>query len=1039
MNGLLWWWPTQERLNEVLISDAEAHSPAVAIAVHQRMHILRRHYNELIDTRNAEPVDESALLARLVEPVGDGFQVTLIEGKSGTGKSHVVRWLEIQLARRSDREARVVLPVSKGSRLRDIVKKLCDRPELAGPEQEALRDQLRQAQQPIEAEDAAARLCNQLAYVCEQRAREAIAKVERGQLLTELEQLQKKWGQPGQLPHILVYQPLRPLLIGPKGPMRRLVEHLHTATGALDTRAESEFVATDLLFEELPDELDKRARVVLSQLEEEGPRAEAVRVLNDGLDEAKRILLGLNPGVVREVFASIRRSLLTQEKELVLLVEDFADLSGMQREVLQASIETGMAGGVKTQCTLRTVLAFTDGFIHKEQTVLSRAQHVYYVPSNLDDDHVLEQSVRLVASYLRAARIGSRELERAMREAAGTENWLPEPPTPSANEATLLKAFDDSEGISLFPFSRSVVHQLVRDHYEGARTLLFVPRDIIKEIMPRVLHHREAFERGVFPTEAFQPNAGAQLTNEQSDWLRRVNATGAMRGRLERFVLYWGLNAGAARAFGLPEPDATAPLEALAPRRPSHPATTPPSRVNSPPPIAPAPAPSPAVELFAHEQRLFDTWRTTDVAAPAERNRIRSAIDESVRPTLAWAWTPRIDPSALFGSRWGRWHEAVDVAGLRLASDVTALTLVTTEERADRITNESLARELTAILGARSLRNWDSEGIEPHLAAHLSFIERHRPAVERRLLAVWHSRQWNALPFLVSAVAMTGAVLGVPNAGSSDAAQFIDSLFAEPPPEKSDSDWGRNILTPLRELRKSLCELLEREVGAFQGTGKTAHGVDAARLRPFVPLPKGEVGPLPALPVFPKGADADPDIKTIERARDLLATLESRSMGEISARQAAAARIQTFLGHEDASKEALLATLGSLLTALKKLHAVTDEDANEYGKAVTALRKERVIESYRAASSLVARDAPFWERLVSLGKNEADAGPLAKTDALLQQLDSFLERQDRLIRGGDCVDPLEEAENAHAFQLARLRALLDQPVEAESQLQEDLP
>jgi len=68
MSDLSWWWPTPQRLHEVLLSDAEAHSRAVALAVHQRMYIRRRHHDEPIDTARSETVDERAILTQNMPP-----------------------------------------------------------------------------------------------------------------------------------------------------------------------------------------------------------------------------------------------------------------------------------------------------------------------------------------------------------------------------------------------------------------------------------------------------------------------------------------------------------------------------------------------------------------------------------------------------------------------------------------------------------------------------------------------------------------------------------------------------------------------------------------------------------------------------------------------------------------------------------------------------------------------------------------------------------------------------------------------------------
>jgi hypothetical protein len=1027
MNELSWWWPNPERLHEVLLSDAEAHSPAVALAVHQPMFIRRRRHYEFIDTPQAETVDESAILAQLHEPVGDGCQVVLIEGKSGTGKSHVVRWLEIQLERRSDRSCRVVVPVSKGSRLRDIVRKISERPELAGDTHAELRQQLSRAQEPIDPKDAASRLCQQLSFVCEARADAAKRKQQEGRALSELEKLQKEWGDARQLPHLLVYNPLRPLLVDAGRSTRRLVEHLHARADPLAPRTEQEFVESDLVFDEIPEELDDRARRILSRLEDAEHRREAVHVLNDALDEAKRSLLHLNPGVVQDVFKSIRSELLIQGKELVLLVEDFADLSGLQKEILQAAIQTGSPGGTETYCPLRTVLAFTDGIL-KEETVLSRAQHIYYVPNLLSEEHVIDHSVRLVASYLQAARFGAAVLEGAMREAHDADRWLPAAPEISDDATAMRDAFGVSEDIPLFPFTRSVVERLVRDAY--GRELLFIPRDIIRDVMPRVLQHREAFVRAAFPPDAFRPSRAAQLTDEQSQWLKMINPTGSLRHRLESFLLYWGLNAGAARAFGLPEPDSTPGLRPLVTpatrttkgKAPDSIASNRGSLVTGIGGATSDARPIPVV-LFGDECQLFQSWRTgSDIASNQERNAIRKATEGCLRPAFAWAWRPRIEKASAVSARWNGLHEWIEIAGLRLSTDAhVRLTLVTPEEREDKLGNEALTRELVAVRAPTT--TWDVEGIEMHLAAHLSFIERHREEAERHRLGIWHSRSWDALPFLVTALAMTGAVLGVKDCGSSVPEDFIDALFADPPEvSPREGPWRREV-AELRGRRASLRTILEMEIGAYQGAGDTVHAIDAAQLLPFVPNSKREPPALPSVPNFPPGARADTHIENVMETAAIIGRLAAASVKEIDARRGFASQVRSYLA-EGLDKDALITALGACGRELKTQGALTEEGADEMKTAISALKKAAVVAPLESTDRLVAAEASVWKRLVSLGRNEPEFAGLAATKVVLDRVDTFLRQHERHFTSGADIDPLDEALAAHETQLGEARALL---------------
>ena len=64
-----------------------------------------------------------------------------------------------------------------------------------------------------------------------------------------------------------------------------------------------------------------------------------------------------------DLFDAVRAQLFHEGKELVLLVEDFVVLSGIQKQVLQVIIKEAFRDGRQVLCTMRTVLAYTTGYM----------------------------------------------------------------------------------------------------------------------------------------------------------------------------------------------------------------------------------------------------------------------------------------------------------------------------------------------------------------------------------------------------------------------------------------------------------------------------------------------------------------------------------------------------------------------------------------------------------------------------------------------------------------------------------------------------
>jgi hypothetical protein len=236
-------------------------------------------------------------------------------------------------------------------------------------------------------------------------------------------------------------------------------------------------------------------------------------------DAAIYPLLGLGPSRLAELFEELRRELLREGRELVLLIEDFAALAGIQKPLLDVVIREGVRDGRRVLCTMRTALAVTDGYLSPWDTVRTRTNDTEWVIAEVPpgEERTMTGIVNLVGAYLNAARIGAEELERAHRAAADPtgQDWVPE--FDRTNVLTedgrrQLTAFGAcSKGYPLFPFNRTAIEQLARRYLctaDGQNRLN--PRHVIHHILrDPLLAHQSAFADGRFPPGnfcGFSPN-----------------------------------------------------------------------------------------------------------------------------------------------------------------------------------------------------------------------------------------------------------------------------------------------------------------------------------------------------------------------------------------------------------------------------------------------------------------------------------------------------------------------------------------------------
>ena len=93
------------------------------------------------DSTDGERVDEAALLAEFKRPVGNDPHVVVISGATGTGKSHLVKWLH---ASADDPKWHVVYIEKRNTSLRRVIETILQ--DLTGPAIDDLREKLQVAQ-----------------------------------------------------------------------------------------------------------------------------------------------------------------------------------------------------------------------------------------------------------------------------------------------------------------------------------------------------------------------------------------------------------------------------------------------------------------------------------------------------------------------------------------------------------------------------------------------------------------------------------------------------------------------------------------------------------------------------------------------------------------------------------------------------------------------------------------------------------------------------------------------------------------------------
>ncbi|MDP1692150.1 MAG: protein DpdH [Burkholderiaceae bacterium] len=650
MSDLIDYWPPLDQVYECLRTEAETTDEALLLAVHEPVELLRRPAQR--DARPT-PATEDDLLSALLRPAADGSAVLVaITGASGVGKSHMVRWLKAQLERHPRKDEFVIVSIPKTASLRKVVELILA--PLPKEQYEALRHDLGRAAESLDPQLAANMLAVAIAHALLPYAK-GIEEGIRAHALSH-----------DQGPRIAVAQHLHTLFRDPVVAdlwlRRALLRIVGSSIGGSTDPAERQFRASDLEPPEVAAtaELTNAVQRALAFLASANGRhrATAAEILQELLDPALRTIFrfteALHQRTIDEIVDDIRRRLLKDGKELILLVEDLAALAGIQEPLLNIMIAESDSAGVRIRAPIRSAIAVTDGFLAGRNTILTRAREEWVVPSEVpDEDSVVRRLVSLTGRYLNAARWGLPALRHAFQQAGhrGTDlyAWVPRfEDSHEASDSSALGAFGYSEGhYSLFPFNPHAVRSLGAAALRAGGRWTYNPRAFINEVLRKTLAERPRFEAGRFPPAGFHsPRLDAQV-NQQLEFLD-LRADDAER--LKTAVCHWAGAPSSLRTASVPKAVFDAfgllwPFE-VEPGPGPGPGPTPPPPPPPPPlpPLPPASDYNRAVEAWTANSRMTGQYphRTRVLLTTALNKRMDfdglGLRKQEVRP--AWFWLP---------------------------------------------------------------------------------------------------------------------------------------------------------------------------------------------------------------------------------------------------------------------------------------------------------------------------------------------------------------------------------------------------------------
>ena len=521
---------------------------------------------------------EAQVLAALTGRIGDLERNTLVAvtGGSGSGKSHVVRWVHSHLDMEDERFHVLYVPRAVQT-LRDLLRRIIEGlPEVEGSEEGSeLMSRVDAAVSSVRPGEFQERLVNEikvaLNWTLDDRAPfdgeskdEADKREDRNAMLGVKDD--DSGGREAGLAELIDIPQVKETLLRPDGHLSQLVQSYFDETSRRD--------ANDEIFTRL--DLPLRVPGVRSALSGRRELAALWTVIQrqpedalELLEEALRVALPKTVGLrssggptLDSVFRESRRAMRAQGQDLVLIFEDLAQFGLVDGELYDQFVtQPG-----DELAPLRVVFAVTDGpYSRMERTVRTRVEHEFHVGSS-----TLADPAKFVGRYLNLVRVGRDETQglwNAESGDRGSSDWMinacntREQGQPCRFRERCHSAFgtvtiDGLGDVGLYPYNSQALTRsfTAAEERAGREGRPVTPRDVIQLSVEEVLAEADKnIENGTYPHVRTREQFDFKVRNAKDALLASNPSSDPERNY--RALVIWGdesrLLGGVLEAFSL--------------------------------------------------------------------------------------------------------------------------------------------------------------------------------------------------------------------------------------------------------------------------------------------------------------------------------------------------------------------------------------------------------------------------------------------------------------------------------------------------------
>ncbi len=935
---------SQAGVGEIINTEAEAVLPAVFKAVHTAspLKVAGPIGTQFQDLRpeNYTSLSQEELLEEFLR-ADAAYRRMAVFGRSGSGKSHLIHWLKLQLPSTKDRLV-VVVPKA-GTSLRAILEMLISAlpPEKQAPFRDALN---RTGEAVATRKGQKERLLNEIAYALGETTpspdaadpdleRELIKVLP--YLFQDIHFREKHFYEEDNI-------------------VAELVDHVFAApTSYRPAEQRRSFTLDDLPV----DPLDFRDSAAQAQGAlrflygiPEAP-ALAVKLVNACLDVAIGRTLSFTGDRLVGLMDDLRKHLYSEGRELILLIEDFARVQGLDRALLQAMIVQG--DETNQLCKLRWAIGVTTGFFEQVvDTIYTRVTHFVNMDRSagrLRGDKMDPSALaEFTGPYLNASRLGLANL-------TAWDDDISRPAVPNACHGCVEQPVchptfgATAQGHGLYPFTQRALWTMAGradDQVEDA----FNPRTLQSGVLLPVLDDAApALSTGQFPPKSLVDKLGGNRSLDAAARRELRRLVGGEEGRMGALLELWD---GTGHLVNLPDEL----LDAFgAPRIPDAVAATDETEV-SPTEKEQVQIKAPVVDQRSREEKELEAWAKEGVLDKAV-DKLRPLIFDAIADSIDWDGLG-LERSRFCGTEDARPFRRRSITftrqGTRGAPSLVMLEIP--GAAASPAEFDKVAIAMGGLLRADRDGHWDFPGGSNALATYLHCLETWRLDVVGKLrLLTQPVEDWDHSAAAAELLAI-GSVMNGRLKADADQVADVGVLFAAewPAEVNATSVEMKRVYEALASRQSDLRALLRSLNSGSKG------GVVGTLVDPTVAL--GALRRLRAnnwqlSQVPPETLDFDLFKRCADLYKKTAASIAPAAASEARLRLAWLDEMEAAFG-VSAKRSAILADLTATRTAFGDASLAGSSAAKRLDEALVALGATQYDEAMSAARSLRGADDP---------------------------------------------------------------------------------